>query len=135
MFRSHEILLVVVFWLYKQKTNFQFHFICYNLKQASDCALPYVLDNLTNSINSASHPKPDRVRLSLQSCDGFIGIFLGELSSTWLQDILDQFVSKTDNDLGKNILFLLFNGMNCFKTFYWYPTIIIFNPFDIVNKD
>uniref|UniRef100_A0A7M6DRC6 SH3 domain-containing protein n=1 Tax=Clytia hemisphaerica TaxID=252671 RepID=A0A7M6DRC6_9CNID len=71
--------------------------------KVSDSALPYVLDILANCIENTTAQKPDRIRLSLQSCEGFIGIFLSEESSIWLQEILDEFVRRTDADLGVRV--------------------------------
>ena len=79
-------------------SRFQCIYFCF---QVSDSALPYVLDILSNCIENTTAQKPDRIRLSLQSCEGFIGIFLSEESSIWLQEILDQFVRRTDADLGR----------------------------------
>jgi len=44
--------------------------------------------------------KPERISLSLQSCEGFIGLFLCEDSSLWMQEVLEQFVKKSDTELG-----------------------------------
>lgn len=68
--------------------------------KVSDAILPYILDLLKASIQQTGSKKPNRITLSLQSCEGFIGLFLCEDSSFWLQEVLDQFVDKSDRDFG-----------------------------------
>jgi len=62
--------------------------------------LPYILDCLNDCFQSTRYSQPDHLQLILQRSEGYIGLFLNAVASTWMTELTSTFATAVHKNFG-----------------------------------